>query len=112
MSVKTLHVEATVDKYGCLHLDIPSDLPEGRVKLRVTIESLPEDTERLQQVGAKQLASPLLSAIQLMKLPLKERHRILEAAEVEAAEEYRRNRELTEFEAFSEDDLYAETDER
>ena len=104
MSVTTLHVEATVDKYGCLHLDIPSDLPEGRVKLRVTIESLPEDTEQLQQEP--------LSAIELMRLPMKERHRILEAAAVEAAEEYGKNRELTDFEAFSEEDLYAETDER
>ncbi len=81
-----------MDKYGCLHLEFPSDLPEGRVKLRVTIESLPEDTEQLQQEP--------LSAIQLMKLPLEERHRILEAAAVEAAEEYGKNRELTDFEAF------------
>ena len=47
-----------------------------------------------------------------MRLPPKERHRILEAAAVEAVEEYCKNRELTDFEAFSEDDLYAETDER
>lgn len=69
MSVKTLQVEATVDKYGCLHLELPSDLPEGRVKLRVTIESLPEDTEQLQQVGAKQLASPLLGGRIIMTNP-------------------------------------------
>lgn len=50
-----------------------------------------------------------LSAVELMKLPSKERERILAAAEVEAEADYRGDRGLTDFEAFGEDDLYDET---
>ncbi|HEY7341335.1 MAG TPA: XRE family transcriptional regulator [Ktedonobacterales bacterium] len=48
------------------------------------------------------------TAVELMKLPREERNRILAEAAAEAAEEYRSNSELTEFEAFGEDDLYDE----
>ena len=49
-----------------------------------------------------------LSAAELLKLPLEERDRILAAIAAEAEEEYRTNRELTDFEAFGEGDLYDE----
>lgn len=47
-----------------------------------------------------------LSAIELMKLPLEERHRLLAAAAAEAENVYRTDRDLTDFEAFGEGDLY------
>ncbi len=50
-----------------------------------------------------------LSAVELMKLPSKERERILAAATTEAEADYRGDRGLTDFEAFGEDDLYDET---
>ncbi len=41
--------------------------------------------------------TPQLSAVELMKLPIPERHRLLAKAAQEAAEEYRTNPELMEF---------------
>jgi len=58
-------------------------------------------------------SSPLLrkqwTAAELRKLPPDERDAILEAAAAQAEEIYRTNRELTDFEAFGEDDLYGES---
>lgn len=48
------------------------------------------------------------TAEELLKLPLEERDRILAAQAALAEEEYRANRDLTDFEAFGEDDLYDE----
>lgn len=48
------------------------------------------------------------TAAELMKLPRAERERILATQVAEAAEEYRTNPKLSEFEAFGEDDLYDE----
>lgn len=45
-------------------------------------------------------------ASELRKLPPEQRDAILEAAALQAEEDYRNNRELTAFEAFGEDDLY------
>ena len=50
-----------------------------------------------------------LSAVQLMRLPKRERDRIMAAAAVEAEAEYRTNRDLTDFEAFGDDDYFDET---
>lgn len=48
------------------------------------------------------------TARELLKLPREERERILAAQAEEAAEEYRTNPELTEFEAFGDDNLFDE----
>jgi hypothetical protein len=48
-----------------------------------------------------------LSPSELVKLPAEKRDEILEAAAALAEEEYRTNRELTDFEAFGEDDPHA-----
>ena len=48
------------------------------------------------------------TAEELLRLPLEERDRILAAQAALAEEEYRTNRDLTDFEAFSENDLYDE----
>ena len=49
------------------------------------------------------------TASELRKLPADQRDAILEAAAVLAEEIYRNNPELTDFEAFGEDDLYGES---
>jgi hypothetical protein len=49
------------------------------------------------------------TAAELRKLPPAERDAILEAAAALAEEEYRNNRELTDFEAFGPDDLHGES---
>ncbi|HTU89441.1 MAG TPA: hypothetical protein VMF69_05030 [Gemmataceae bacterium] len=49
------------------------------------------------------------TADELRKLPPAERDAILEAAAALAEEEYRKNPELTAFEAFGKDDLYGES---
>jgi hypothetical protein len=46
---------------------------------------------------------------ELRKLPPAEREAILEAAAALAESEYRKNPELTDFEAFGKDDLYGES---
>ena len=46
------------------------------------------------------------SAIELMKLPIKERLRILASTAAEAEAIYSNDKRLTDFEAFGEDDLY------
>ena len=50
------------------------------------------------------------TAAQLMKRPVAERRHTLACAAAVAVEEYTTNRELTDFEAFGEDDLYVESE--
>lgn len=52
---------------------------------------------------------PIYSAIELMKLPLKERLKILACTAAEAEVLYASDKRLTDFEAFGEDDLYDTT---
>jgi hypothetical protein len=49
------------------------------------------------------------TAAELRRLPREERDALLEAAAALAEEEYRTNRELTDFEAFGKDDLHGES---
>jgi hypothetical protein len=49
------------------------------------------------------------TAAELRKLPRHERDTILKAAAALAEEDYRKNPELTAFEAFGKDDLYGES---
>jgi hypothetical protein len=49
------------------------------------------------------------SPSELLKLPRAERNAILSRAAAEAEDEYRTNHDLTDFEAFGEDDLYGES---
>lgn len=48
-------------------------------------------------------------ASELRKLPPEQRDAILEAAAIQAEEDYRNNPELTAFEAFGKDDLYGDS---
>ena len=52
---------------------------------------------------------PTYSAVELMKLPLKERMRILACTAAEAEAIYSNNQKMTDFEAFGKDDLYDNT---
>ncbi|MEW6262131.1 MAG: hypothetical protein AB1641_03545 [Thermodesulfobacteriota bacterium] len=53
-----------------------------------------------------------LSSREVMKLSMEERERILEASAGAAEEEYRSNPDLTDFEAFGQEDLEIGTSER
>ncbi len=48
-------------------------------------------------------------ASELRKLPPEQRDAVLEAAAIQAEEDYRNDRELTAFEAFGKDDLYGDS---
>ena len=52
-----------------------------------------------------QTTAKSVSAAELRRMPCEERNRILQEAAQQAEQEYRHNRELTDFEAFSEEDL-------
>ena len=95
----SIHVTAIVGPDGEITLSVP-DLPPGQ-SVEVTIE-VPETAEESPPTQPQRR----LTAIELLQLPREERDRILAAAAEDAADEYRMNPELTEFEAFGEDDLY------
>jgi len=61
--------------------------------------------------GEKKIKSTVTSPSEILKLPRKQRAQILADAAARAEKEYRGNSNLTEFDAFGEDDLYAESQE-
>ncbi|MEA3238598.1 MAG: hypothetical protein U9Q94_02315 [Candidatus Bipolaricaulota bacterium] len=61
------------------------------------------------RTGSTKQEQPTYSAVELMKLPLKERLKILACTAMEAEVLYASNKRLTDFEAFGEDDLYDTT---
>ncbi|WIG59423.1 MAG: hypothetical protein OJF49_002170 [Ktedonobacterales bacterium] len=104
-----VHLEAIVQTGGKIELALPDLMPGQRVKVTIEIaDETSATTAWEQEHGQDTTPAPprRYTALELMKLPLAERHRILEEAAEEAAEEYRTNPELTDFEAFGEDDLY------
>jgi hypothetical protein len=58
------------------------------------------------RTGFTKQEQPTYSAVELMKLPLKERLKILTCTAAEAEEIYSNDKRLTDFEAFGKDDLY------
>ena len=58
------------------------------------------------RTGSTKQEQPTCSAAELMKLPLKERLKILACTAGEAEAIYSNDKRLTDFEAFGEDDLY------
>ena len=56
--------------------------------------------------GFTEQKQPMYSAVELMKLPLKKRLKILACTIAEAEAIYSNDKRLTDFEAFGEDDLY------
>lgn len=95
-------------------LRLPQDMAE-KLTILARQRSLPLATvarqlvkERLDQIDESQPSH--LTAAQLMQRPIEERRQILAAAAAEAADEYHTDRSLTDFEAFGESDLYAESE--
>ena len=95
----SIRTSAVVGPDGAITLNVP-DLQPGQT-VDVTIE-VPEPVAE----GPQAQPTEHLTAIELLQLPREERDRILAAAVEDAADEYSKNPELTEFEAFGEDDLY------
>jgi len=58
------------------------------------------------RTGFTKQEQPTYSAVELMKLPLKERLKILACTAAEAETIYSNDKRLTDFEAFGGDDLY------
>ena len=61
------------------------------------------------KTGLSWQEQPKVSATELMKLPYKKRLKILSLTARDAEAVYKDNQELTNFEAFGEDDLYDTT---
>jgi predicted DNA-binding antitoxin AbrB/MazE fold protein len=84
---------------GQLRLLDPVDLEDG-AEVNVTITRAEESHPQ---------ASSRLSARDLLKMPVEERSRIMALAAARAEECYQNDSALTDFEAYSEHDLYDET---
>lgn len=78
---------------------------EGIITPNKAEELLPGCTEEVEAESAEEQISHL-SPSELMKMPIAERREILRAAAATANKEYEEDSELTDFEAFGEDDLY------
>lgn len=104
-----VHLEVTVQPDGKIEFALPDLIPGQRVRITIEIPdgaSVTAVEELAHALDETSIPPRRYTALELMKLPLAERHRILEEAAEEAAEEYRTNPDLTEFDAFGEDDLY------
>lgn len=95
----SIHVNVVVGAGGEITLSVPDLQPGQTVEVTVEVPEAAAESPQAQPSGH-------LSAIELLKLPREVRDRILAAAAEDAANEYRTNPELTEFEVFGEDDLY------
>ncbi len=85
--VAPIAVEATVAPDGQIHISVPELAPGQRV--RVTIEPTEQSSSQPQTY----------TAVELMALPLAERHRILAATMDDTAAAFRDDPELMEFSA-------------
>lgn len=97
----TLTIPLSAELIEALHLAEDDLLAVRQVGEEIVLRRAAPETEKSQAPEER-----TLSAAELLKLPLEERDRILAAAAAAAEEEYRTNRELTDFEAFGESDLY------
>lgn len=107
-----------VKRDSVIHEPVAYEASEEPLRLRqMTLHALVEGIiteERARDLCPDCVASqPLVrpegrtyTARELMRLPLEERNRILAEQAEQAAEEYHTNHNLTDFEAFGEDDLY------
>jgi predicted DNA-binding antitoxin AbrB/MazE fold protein len=94
-----LTVIRAIYEHGNLRLLDPVDLAEGeQVSLSIARDALSSNPSDRR-----------LSAREMLKLPEVERRRLLAASAALAEEEYRTNKDLTDFEAFGDNDLFDET---
>lgn len=98
-------------------LRLPQDMT-ARLTVLAHQRSLPLATvtrqlvkERLDQIDSwQEMRDARLTATQWMEQPVEERRRVLRAAAAAAMEEYETNSDLTDFEAFGEDDLHVDAE--
>lgn len=95
----SIHTSAVVGPDGEITVSVPDLQPGQTVEVTIEVPESAEDSPQAQHQGR-------LTAIELLRLPREERDRILATAAEDAADEYRTNPDLTDFEAFGEDDLY------
>jgi hypothetical protein len=81
----------------------------GRARLFWLEYPQPKNGDNTMNADSAPLVGKKWTATELRKLPAEQRDAILEAAAALAEEIYRNNPELTDFEAFGEDDLYGES---
>jgi len=69
------------------------------------------EADKIEEEGVSTISSKpaIPEPVELMGLPLEERRKILAKAAAEAEDDYLNDPELTDFEAFDDDDLYDET---
>lgn len=79
---------------------------QGFSVLQCFVQEATEMTSGDTRTGFTKQEQPTYSAVELMKLPLKERLKILACTAAEAEAIYSNDKRLTDFEAFGEDDLY------
>ncbi len=85
-------------------------LAEGVITRERAAQLCPGCVEQMTPTVAVESEHGLyLSAVELMRLPKRERDRIMAAAAVEAEAAYRTDRDLTDFEAFGDNDFFDET---
>jgi hypothetical protein len=98
MSPDATTIQGTVKPDGTLELDEPLKLPAGRVVVVV------------QPLSSASPPAPgrRWTAAELRKLPPAQRDAILAEQAALLEDEYRHNPELTEFEAFGDEDLYVD----
>ncbi len=97
----SIQTSAVVGPDGALDLHIPN-LPPGE-RVSITID-LPAETNGSAHSASTAAKSPYPSALDLLELPLEERHRILAQSVAEAAEAFRTDPELMEFSALDGED--------
>ena len=79
---------------------------QGFSALQCFVQEATEMTSGDTRTGFTKQEQPTYSAVELMKLPLKKRLKILACTAAEAEAIYSNDKRLTDFEAFGEDDLY------
>ena len=82
---------------------------QGFSVLQCFVQEATEMTAGDTRTGSTKQEQPTYSAVELMKLPLKERLKILACTAAEAEVLYASDKRLTDFEAFGEDDIYDAT---
>jgi hypothetical protein len=85
-----------------------AESPEEREQ-QTRVEHPPTDGVNAMNPDSSSLLGKNWTAAELRKLPAEQRDAIMEAAAAVAEAIYRDNPELTDFEAFDEDDLYGES---
>ena len=96
-----VHTHAVFGPDGALDLHV-SNLPPGK-QVSITIE-VPDTAPATPEAETASHVARHLTSLDLMQLPLEERHRVLAQTVAEAAEAFRSDPELMEFSALDGED--------